>query len=157
MKQLVKLSQKKNDMIENIRHIGIVVSDIQKSIEFYEKHLGFKVLKRMEEGGFYLDSLLSIKNSKVTTVKLINNYGNIIELLYFHNKKNDKIKKRIYSIGLTHFAINVKNISELYLKLSRKGVEFLSSPQISPDNYAKVAFCKDPDGVYIELVEVLSV
>ena len=34
-------------------------------------------------------------------------------------------------------------------------IQFNSSPQISPDGYAKVVFCRAPEGTMIELVEVL--
>lgn len=35
-------------------------------------------------------------------------------------------------------------------------IEFISPPQVSPDSYAKVAFCQAPEGTYIELVELLK-
>ena len=142
-------------MTNNIRHIGIVIFDIQKSLEFYEKYLGFTLVKRMEEGGTYLDELLCIKNTKVTTIKLTDKNNQLIELLYFHNPKAKIINNELDNIGLTHFAITVENIDEIYSCLMQQNVEFLSTPHTSPDGYAKVAFCQDPNGVYIELVEVL--
>ena len=137
-------------------HTGIVVSDIEKSLHFYENLLGFKVIKRMDEEGSYIDNLLKLKNGKVTTIKMCLDKRNMIELLYFHNFKKKNKEKKIYDIGLTHFSVTVDNISILYARLTKKGINFLSHPQISSDGYAKVAFCKDPDGVFIEMVEILK-
>ena len=44
---------------------------------------------------------------------------------------------------------------ETYNRLVEAGVYFNSPPQLSPDGFAKVTFCKDPDGSLIELVEEL--
>jgi catechol 2,3-dioxygenase-like lactoylglutathione lyase family enzyme len=37
----------------NIRHTGIVVSDAEKSIDFYTNLLGFEIKKDMMESGDY--------------------------------------------------------------------------------------------------------
>jgi len=35
------------------------------------------------------------------------------------------------------------------------GVEFICPPEKSPNGFAKVTFCTDPEGNYIELVQIL--
>ena len=45
--------------------------------------------------------------------------------------------------------------NSLYAKLSTKKISFISKPLISEDQKAKVCFCLDPNGVYIELVEII--
>ncbi|MBI3088771.1 MAG: VOC family protein, partial [Candidatus Colwellbacteria bacterium] len=59
-------------------------------------------------------------------------------------------------IGCTHVAFTVANLDKEYKRLTEAGIVFNSPPQLPPDGYAKVAFCKDPDGTLIELVEVLE-
>ena len=39
--------------------------------------------------------------------------------------------------------------------LTEEGIEFNYPPQTSPDGKVKVAFCRDPDGTLIEMVEEL--
>ena len=56
-------------------------------------------------------------------------------------------------MGCTHFAVTVDDIDELYGDLIMSGVHFIKEP-IS-NGKVKVAFCKDPNDVYIELVEEL--
>jgi hypothetical protein len=51
--------------------------------------------------------------------------------------------------------MTVKNLENTYRFLIKKKIKFNAPPQLSPDKYAKVTFCKGPEGLLIELVEVL--
>ena len=44
----------------------------------------------------------------------------------------------------------------LLKKLSKVGVTFPASPQTSPDGKVEVIYAKGPEGILLELVEVLS-
>ena len=96
-------------LIKNIRHTGIVVKNLQKSLKFFTQILGFKVLQQADETGKFIDKILNLNKAKLITVKLIAADGNIIELLNFENYK-DKIKtyQKIYSYGFTHMSFTVK-------------------------------------------------
>lgn len=143
-------------MMKRIRHIGIVVNDLQRSIFFYRDLLRLKVQKDNREKGSYIDKILGVRSVDVRTVKLSSNDGTLIELLYYSPAVRRKKTKAVNDIGYSHIAFSIDNLDEEYEKLKKQGINFISSPQVSPDNYAKVAFCKDPDGNFIELVEVLN-
>jgi len=144
-------------MIKNIRHAGIVVNNLDKSLEFYCDILGFEVKKNQLESGKYIDLFLGLENVRVRTVKLILENQDMIELLYFHNPhKKAGQAININNIGCTHIALTVDNLQKLYDDLAGEGIEFNNPPTKSRDGKAKVAFCKDPDGTFIELVEELS-
>lgn len=140
-----------------IRHFGIVVSDIKKSLYFYKDLLGLKVKKDTLEKGEFIDNILGLKNVKVRTIKMSANDSNLIELLWYksHSKKRKK-GNTICDIGASHPAFTVKNLDYEYKKLKKQGVKFICPPQISPDSKAKVTFCYDPDNVPVELVEELT-
>tara|TARA_R100001129_G_scaffold186479_1_gene178388 strand:+ start:2733 stop:3161 length:429 start_codon:yes stop_codon:yes gene_type:complete len=139
----------------NIRHTGIVTSNIEKSISFYE-NFGFKIQKDMLESGDYIDNFSDLSEVLVRTVKMSLENGDMIELLNYksHPEKPD-MSRKITQIGCSHIALTVPNLDNLYDKLLEQDVDFNSPPQYSPDGYAKVTFCKDPDGSLVELVEVL--
>lgn len=140
-----------------IRHAGIVVSDLEKALHFYRDLLGLKVDRRMDESGDYIDRISGLKNVKVTTVKLAADDGNLIELLYYHSHlRKANTDKGICRIGISHVAFTVEDLNAEYERLSKAGVPFNCPPQTSPDGYAKVTFCRDPDGNLLELVEVLK-
>ena len=139
----------------NIRHTGIVTSNIEKSISFYQK-LGFTIQKDMMESGDYIDNFSGLKNVLVRTVKMSLKNGDMIELLYYHSHpEKPNTRQQITQVGCSHVALTVPNLDKLYNEL-REEVIFNSEPQYSPDGYAKVTFCKDPDGSLVELVEVLK-
>ena len=139
-----------------IRHIGIVVSDLEKALRFYRDLLGLKIVKEIDESGEYIDKISSLKDVLVRTVKMAADDGHLIELLYYksHPKRPNK-NRAINEIGCSHVAFAVEDIEALYQRLKKEGIFFIAPPQYSPDGYAKVTFCKDPDGTLIELVEVL--
>ena len=81
--------------VKDFRHIGITVQNLQKSVNFFVKDLGFKIHKKMSEEGKYIENMLNLPNVKVVTVKLNAPDGNLVELLKFKNfphKKNGKVK-----------------------------------------------------------------
>jgi len=141
-------------MIE-MRHVAVTVLDMERSLRFYRDLLGFKIDKDRIEEGDYIDNFSGVKGIKVRTVKLFN--CNIELLQYYSHPEEDVISRSrlITAIGGSHYALTVDNLDEIYEKLSREGIVFISKPQYSPDGYAKLTFCRDPDGVLIELVEVL--
>jgi catechol 2,3-dioxygenase-like lactoylglutathione lyase family enzyme len=143
-------------MIKDIRHTGIVVDNLEKSLWFYKEKLGFEVFKEMEESGNFIDRILGIQNLKVTTIKMKLENSQMIELLDFSSHKKNNTKKSVNDIGPTHLAFTVVNLDKIYLNFLKDGVKFISKPVISDDGGVKVAFCKAPEGTYIELVEVLS-
>jgi len=146
-----------SDFIKETRHIGISVTNIEKSLIFYRDMLGLKIQRTMNEKGTFINKILANSDVDVKTIKLsVNNNTTLIELLEFKKPKPSAKKINIENIGASHVAFTVYDLEKCYKILSNKGVKFKSIPQISPDSYAKVAFCEDPDGIPVELVEVLN-
>jgi catechol 2,3-dioxygenase-like lactoylglutathione lyase family enzyme len=143
--------------MNHIRHIGIVVSDLERSLRFYRDLLGMNIVRRMEESGEFIDKLLGLVNADVTTVKLsLDLNPTLIELLHFNSHRIEQSEKKIFTTGLSHIAFTVPDVDLLYQRLSGAGIIFNAPPQLSPDRRARVAYCKDPDGTYIELVQVFE-
>ena len=143
-------------MIKDVRHVGIVVSDMDASLKFYKELLGLKIKSLVDEEGEFLDNMLAHKNVKNKVAKLFTGNGNaLVELIdskSFANKKD----RNFFTIGASHFAFTVDNLQETYEYLLKNNIKFTAPPQLTPDGYAKVTFCEDPDGTPIELVEVLN-
>lgn len=140
--------------MKNLRHVGIVVKDLEKSLFFYRDLLGLKVVRKMDESGSFIDTICGVKNIAVTTIKLAADDGSLIELLYFHSPESNKaVDKDLNRAGFAHVSFTVENIAEEYTRLNKAGVYFNSKPQLSSDGLAKVVFCRDNEGNFIELVE----
>ena len=140
-----------------LRHAGIVVSDLERSISFYCGLLGLREATVAEESGPFLDGLLGMSEARINTVKLGGGDGSsLLELLAFKEPASVARDCPLNAIGPTHFALTVLDLDGLYQRLSAEGVPFNAPPAVSPNGKAKVAFCRDPDGTFIELVEELN-
>lgn len=143
-------------MITHFRHVGIVVADLEGALSFWRDVLGFRVVRRMEESGPYLDALTGLERAMATTVKLAAPDGQLIELLHFHSHPDRPAwSGRSCSTGLTHVAFTVDDLDGAYRRLSSSGVRFMCPPQLSPDGAAKVTYGVGPEGILLELVEML--
>ena len=139
-------------MIKNIRHSGIVVRDIIESYNFYVD-LGFLIESDEIEKGKFLDTILGIDGCEIRVMKMSCD-NQMIELLGYQNPKSlDDKFRRINSIGCSHLAMTVDDIESVYKRLTEQGVEFINPPE--SNGKVKVAFCKDPNDVWLELVEEL--
>jgi hypothetical protein len=120
------------------------------------KSLGFQLHIEALEQSPYIDELLAIKDPNLTTVKLIDSKGFIIELLKFDNYQVDKSwSGDLKTTGLTHIALTVDNLDSLADNLEKLDFQLLSEIKISPNGKVKVVFVKGPEGIMLELVEEL--
>ena len=143
-------------MIKEVRHAGIIVSNMENSLKFYCDLLNLKIKSLANEEGEFLDNMLAHKNVKNKVAKLIAYNGTaLIELIESESFSNIQ-PRNFFTIGASHVAFTVDDLDKTYRHLSNNGVKFNAPPQLSPDGFAKVTFCSDPDDTPIELVEVIK-
>jgi catechol 2,3-dioxygenase-like lactoylglutathione lyase family enzyme len=139
------------------RHIGIVVNDLEKTRDFWINTIGFKLHIEAKEESPYIDELLAIRNPGLTTVKLIDSKGFIIELLKFENYEvGNYWSGDLKTTGLTHIALTVDNLNELVVNLKKQNYQPMSEIKISPNKKVKVVFVRGPEGTILELVQGLA-
>lgn len=142
--------------ITKIRHTGIVVADMQRSLPFYRDLLGLEVWADFHDESPYVQAVTGVEGAKVWMVKLKAGDGVSIELLqYLSHPQDVPVAVRACDVGCNHVALQVDDLDSLYKKLSAAGIEFHTPPALSPDGSAKVTYCRDPEGVILELVEIL--
>jgi len=142
--------------ITNIRHIGIVVSDMQREIEFYRDLLGMEVWWEGRDESQIVRQVTDVPEANIWMVKLKAKDGVSIELLkYLSHPQNIPERKKSFDVGCNHIALQIDDIDALYEKLISAGIRFHTPPVISSDGGAKVTCCRDPEGVILELVEIL--
>lgn len=141
-------------MKSGIRHVGIVVQDIEKSINFWRDHFDFSVyLDQIEEGPF-IEHLLNMPSVKVRTVKMNGQDNSLIELLQFVNNQDvHKWRGNLTATGLTHLALNVTNLNKKISELVMKGYKLVNQPRKSENSSVRVVFVEGPEGLLLELVE----
>ena len=143
---------------KTFRHVGISVSDIEKSLRFYVEYLNFEPLRsHLSQSGPYISSLVGLEDAEVDIRILKCSDGSLLELL--HYKSHMKIagkNAQASEVGRPHLAFSVRDLQALYARREEFGVFFKSVPLNSPDAPVLVAYCHDPDGTIIELVEVIG-
>ncbi len=134
-------------MIKAIDHIGIIVNDLQKSVEFYTNVLGFSIINKIEMAEAGLSAVFVERN------------GSRIELMKYKGKKipkrSDVAKLEFGGSAIPindHITFSVDDIEATTTELKEKGVIFNLEP-VQLEGGMKLAAFKDPEGVMIELVE----
>ena len=144
-------------MITDFRHTGIVVSDMARSLAFYRDLLGMKVWADFKDSSPYLQALTEVPGANVWMVKLKAANGASIELLqYLSHPETVPAPRPSNGVGVNHVALQTDDLDSLHRKLAAHGIRFHALPTVSPDGGAKVTYCRDPEGVIVELVEILK-
>jgi len=134
---------------QNIDHIGVVVEDIDKAIEFYTTTLGMKLVHRED----LLDR--GIKVAFLTGT----NGETAVELLepINHEDMNNTVAKflKTKGPGLHHLAVKVENIEKSLKELESNGLQLVDKVPRPGARGHLVAFIhpKSVMGVLLELVQ----
>lgn len=139
-----------------LRHVGIVVRNVEESKKFYQDLFNLEIQKELIEDGKYIEQLVGIQKASIKWVKLKAQDGTIFELLEYQHQKVLPIDN--YSsnrLGCSHIAITVQNIDDTYKKLQSYNCHCKSAPLSSPDGKVKVMYAHDINGTILEIVEEL--
>ncbi len=122
-------------------HTMIRVKDLEKSKDFYTRHLGMKVLRESEfPGGKFTLCFVGYGDEESNTV---------VELTYNWDQETP------YEIGdgFGHLAIAVPDIYGTCDQLAAEGVPIPRPAGPMKHGTRAIAFIEDPDGYKVELVE----
>lgn len=141
--------------VRETRHVGIAVSDVARSLRFYGEYLGLKpFLERPDQTGTYISTVVGLPDCHVDIYVLQAPDGSKVELLKYHSHPEPPGRTaRACESGRPHIAFTVDDIFALYESRDAFGVVFENAPVRSPDDDVYVAYCHDPDGVILELVQ----
>ena len=143
--------------VKRVRHIGIVVSNLNKSEKAFKDLFGAKTITPIiKNKGKYINNLVGLRNvySKVKLLKLKDNSR--LELLEYVSPKGKKRSNKSNEIGVSHFAVTIKSMKTFIKKSKNYNTKFISPPIFSPDNFVNVAYVLILNEVLVEVVEVLN-
>lgn len=117
-------------MIKEIIHIGLTISDIDTSIDFYKNLLGLSLQGTVTMEGPETDLLFRQKKCKVQ-IAYLNSSTLIssppIELIQFLSNECEKTPSSLNKTSISEICFRVDDIDTTYKKLKEKGVEFFSA------------------------------
>ncbi len=140
--------------IQRLSHVGICVSDLERSLRFYRDLLGFSAEHELEVGGEPTDTLLRLRGTKLRALYLARD-GVRIELLHFASPPAPPARGRVMNeSGLTHLSFRVADLDGMLAALRTAGVRVLEDTVLRfPEFRSAACFIADPDGQLIELVQ----
>ncbi|HBC07705.1 MAG TPA: hypothetical protein DC046_09005 [Rhodospirillaceae bacterium] len=140
--------------VTGFRHMGITVSDLDRSLAFYRDYLGLQVVAEYRDlDTEYIRTLVGEPDQNIDIVVLTAPDGMRVELLYYRSHSGAAgSAARAVEPGRPHVAFSVRNLADLYKRRQEAGCMFKSPPLHSPDG-VWVAYAHDPDGTILELVQ----
>ena len=120
-----------------IMHTCLNVVDLDRSIIFYRDRLGLKLTRRFE-----------VKENNAEIAFLEDPDGNAVELTHWRDKK-----QLAEGDNLDHIAFGVKDMKATIERLRGQGVTIAMEPFTLKGGSHQIAFIKDPDGNWLELIE----
>jgi catechol 2,3-dioxygenase-like lactoylglutathione lyase family enzyme len=140
--------------LARLTHIGIGVSDLERSLRFYRDLLGFTWEHELDVEGEPTDTLLRLRGTKLHA-EYLSRDGVRIELLHFASPTPPSRRERAMNEpGLTHLSFRVTDLDAVVDALRAAGERVLDETIIRiPQVNAAACFVVDPDGQLIELVQ----
>jgi lactoylglutathione lyase len=118
-------------------YVGIRVTNLQRSIDFYTKILGMKVTGRSK-----------IKQTEGETVGLESEKGGFTLELNFYEQDSPYNTKYVVGEGLDHLAFKVDDLNKALEEARSAGYRTILKMEADGGRWA---YIEDPDGIWIEL------
>lgn len=138
--EIAEARQQKTDDYRML-HVMLRVFDLEKSLDFYTRYLGMKLLRRKDyDGGRFTLAFVGYGEEAETTV---------LELT--HNW--DQSEPHTLGDAYGHIAIGVPDIYGTCAAMAAAGVNVVREPGPMKHGTTVIAFVEDPDGYKVELIE----
>ncbi len=129
-------------------HIGIGVTDLERSRRFYEEALDFQYWWEMPVPDEPTSRLLQLPAPLGVRAMYLTRDDFVLELMYFAHSRSGPSHPRVMNEpGLTHLSVAVADIAATLEKVEPNGGEILRDTDMG----GMAIMIRDPDGQLIEL------
>ena len=134
-----------SDRLNYFHHVGITVRDLEATIAWYEKHLGFK---RLTDFGYPGARVAFIGRGDLRL-----EFFQIENAMPMEDGRKEAESNLSFG-GINHFAIFVDDLDGTLEELKAKGVEQGYTLNVVPDGSGdRYTFIRDNEGMLIELYQ----
>jgi ribonuclease HI len=123
-------------------HASIRTSNMERSIDFYSRFLGLKLLSRRE---------IKQTNAEIAFLQDAECKGCTLELTFYRNQKRFvqlEYEERLFD----HLGFEVADINKTLVAMRKENVTVTDEP-FKLNEKTTIAFIEDPDGTLIELIQ----
>jgi predicted enzyme related to lactoylglutathione lyase len=145
------------DVPARFSHSGICVTDIDRSMRFFDKAIGFAPAENyaLSNHSDWLDIVNELEGVKLRAQMVRSPEGNTIELLKMDQPAcfGPRERRTMNQYGLTHLAFYVDDIDAVAADVVAHGGRAYPHTRDTFGNGLACQYCTDPDGVRIELMQ----
>jgi lactoylglutathione lyase len=124
-------------------HASIRTSNMERSIDFYVRLIGLKLVSRRE---------IPQNSAEIAFLQDPEGKGAKLELTFY--RKQQKFVQAEYEERIfDHIAFDVRKLEETVSRMQKEGVTITDEPFKLGPTGPLIAFIEDPDGTLIELIE----
>lgn len=135
-----------------IRHVGVVVADLEGMIDFYSRVFDFRLVAQAQESGRYIENLVELPEVRLEWAKLADSNGMLLELLRYYSHPDNACTPPVQRHGCSHIALTVTSIKDTVAKLRAAGGR-TGKILRNPENTVWVVYARDCEGTLLELVQ----
>ena len=148
-------------MVNRLFHIAINSTDLDRSVAFYER-LGFEAVSDREVHNEKVKEAFGVPTGDLRFVHLRlgdDEQATLLDIVQWGGEGTAEGTgtPAQHQRGITRFAVLTDDTERVYRELSDSGVEFATRPTtvMTPEGGWKVALAVDPDGVVIQITELV--
>ena len=143
--------------IKAIGHVGVCVSNLERSLRFWRDGLGFEVLRKWQFRGSSWRRVLELDTLDLHS-SIIRRDHMTLELMCFDEPGHVGTSERrpMNQLGFTHLAVWVSDLDASAKRVVEYGGRIVESTRTvfdQPKLQGKWLICTDPDGIRVELIE----
>ena len=136
-----------------VNHVGLCVTDLDRSRRFYEEALGFAHRNDLPVPDAAASRLLRVPEPVGLTAVYLELGGFVLELLRFGREGNAAARDRSFTEpGLTHLSFSVPDVAAACDRVTALGGEVL----VDTDMGGHAILVRDPDGQLLELLPLAT-
>jgi glyoxylase I family protein len=137
-------------------HTGITVSNLERSLAFWQDVLGFELSHRAHQTGDLAREITGVPGAEIS-IAVLKAPGHKIELLEYHAPLDRKrVDPKPCDVGSVHIALTVDNLDSVLNAIAASGWKAAGQPQTlqsGPNAGKRVVYVRDPDGTTIEFMQ----
>ena len=155
------MNEKRRFKIIAADHTGITVSNLERSLAFWQNVLGFELSHRAHQTSELASEITGVPGAEISLAVVKAPGGHKIELLEYlaPTDRKQHVDLRPCDVGHVHIALTVDDIDAVLNAIAASGWKAAGKPQTlqsGPNTGKRVIYVRDPDGATIEFMQAAT-
>lgn len=139
--------------VEGVHHVGVTVSDVERSSAFYCKYFDLQEIGRWPLSGEKISRSSKVDGADLTCALLATaDRKVVVELIEYHSPAGQPYQLRNNDVGAAHVCFFVDDLADLVGRMTADGVK-LNAPIQELVEGTPMVYLEDPDGINVEVLQ----